>query len=347
MPISSFHRNIQSSINKGVAYIIDNFTSNIGWKDFRTNSSGESDSWVSSFIIWQIGKKFPLMLLQKLPELLTNYVQKNKGIGYSLETPTDCDSTVHFINAWLEINLPMNLISEQIDYIIKHQNKDGGFTTYKLEDIRSLTETRDYKFDGWLSSHICVSAAVYEFLSFHNLTNSSSFESLLEYLLEHQNSLGFWESYWWHSHYFATSKILNVMNRANSNSGIIKKSQKDGMNYLINTFNPDGYWDNGIESKDPCVISTCMASSVFLTNDYKYSRKLLQSVVLRFLESQKNDGSWNSKPFFQIPPANMKNSSDFNWTYDSFGVGSCSRDQNNLYTTTLVVRLLSDYIDIH
>jgi len=332
---------LQDSIDEGLNYLNAQFISNKGWSDFQTNSSGSSDSWISAFIAWQSGKMLTHEQKTNLRELLNSYIQEDKGIGYSLTSGTDCDSTTHFINACLELGVSIDLVSNQIKYILNHQKPDGGFSTYNKENIDDLIKTRKYKsYSGWLSSHNCVSAVVFETLARINFINNSAFSNLIDYIVDKQNNMGFWDSYWWHSRFFATSKILNVIRSQNLLNKPLEIAYQKGLDFILSNFN-NGYWGNGYNNT-PCIISTCMSASVFVNNaDIKHSENVINKVVDWLISKQNKDGSWLSNPIFQIPPPDLENPSNFQWRFDKHGVGSCTNDQNNLYTTSLVINFLN------
>src|SRR6185503_17869728 len=204
----------QDALARALSYLAKNF--HYGWTDFPTNRSGESTSWITAHVIWQVGTLLPSQIAQAGVRELLSQKQATGAWGFSQYVPPDCDSTAHTIMALHAMGVAEQNLLPSLEFVLSHQAQDGGFQTYK--DATSLRQYRgagsETNYDGWLQSHTCVTTVALEVLmNFPGIGDNRRLDQVVEFLIKHQAPEGYWESYWWMSKYFTTTRILQQFNR--------------------------------------------------------------------------------------------------------------------------------------
>lgn len=334
-------RQCSEAIKRGVGYLTKaaNYTEG-GWSDFHTNSSGESTSWVTAHVLWHAGSVLPLDIAQS--SLMALLTQKQEGLawGFSSSVPPDCDSTLHALHALRTLDAGPQDLSASVRFVLAHQTEDGGFSTYKdgLSLIKYRGEGKGISYDGWTQSHVCVTAVALETLPFYpELVSQQVLEQATDFLLKNQSPEGYWESYWWRSKYFATSRIIIELHKADKREVVAGVSS--ALTWLIDSFNRRGFWPDSYDQTVGCPLSTALCINTLST--VRVREDLIQKAVSWLLGRQSADGSWQGLPSLQIPPPNVHNPADFDgWRLGGRGVGSCCVDEKRTYTTATVVGAL-------
>lgn len=330
---------IKEKIRIGIEYIVSGYEFGKGWRDFLGNSSGYSTHWVSSYIFWKIGDILPIKVIEDFKSIILTLPKKNGGVGYSQEIIPDCDSTSNYMHACHALNIEPILFQNSMNFILGHQKNDGGFSTYCNDHgLKKWKETKYTSFKGWTASHNCVTAVVFDLIlnNYPSLIYTKRFKDTYTNIVNKQSVHGFWESYWWHSLYFATSYNLLSLSKINRS-----KSYYKGIKWILNE-RKGCYWDNGYNKDVPCIFSTVLALEV-LVEELPYRPDLLDLIygsVMWLLEQQKQNGSWVSNPILRIPNPNDEILENYNWNFLGHGVGSCSNDVNNYYISATVIALL-------
>jgi len=327
-------------------YIIDNYNTEMqpyGWQDFLGNSSGYSTTWVTSAILSFSYGFLPEFILENFKKQFRLFIHPDNGVGYSLSTLSDCDSTVFFIKACLALNISPRFVVDQIQFILNHQCDNGGFRTYLSEDLLGNWKSNKYlRFRGWTSDHTCVSSAVLDLFASHNYFQSNYFEHisrLLSYLSMKQNEDGSLDSYWWYTKYYSTIYTLNALLKLNKKDSVLFKNAK---NFVLDTFSKN-FWTNGI-SNEPCILSSALCLDFLINDDYYENKNMVDNGVSFLLRSMnQSDGSWTSNPILKIPDPDTLPNVEQNYIFNGRGVGTCSNDPFNLYTTSLIARVLNNY----
>jgi len=338
-------RQCQDALVCAVDYLVKNLCPLRGWSDFPTNQSGESTSWVTAHVLGQTGVILPHRVLQTSLQALLSQQQDPGTWGFSHSTPPDCDSTLHVLNAIFRLGVKKINIAEPIRFVLLHQSKQGRFRTYRdkilLAGYRGTSN--DLNYNGWMQPHVCVTAVALETLMhFPDFVPNHVLTNIADFLLETQTPEGYWESYWWRSKYFATTRIIqqfDSINNARLKEGILK-----ALDWLIQSANIDGYWDNGYDTGKACPLSTANCIKALLATEAQ-PKELIMKGVSWLLQQQNNDGSWKGIPALQIPPPHVKNPSDIAvWKVGARGVGSCCLDEKRIYTTATVASAFHRFI---
>jgi squalene cyclase len=232
-------------------------------------------------------------------------------------------------------------IGRAIDFVLSHQTTNGGFSTYKdgLSLLRYRGGGDEFSYRGWTQPHVCVTAVAVEVLThFPHLVSQPVLDNAIGFILDSQTLAGYWESYWWRSKYFSTTRILKYLNRLNTNRA--KAARDKAVEWVLGTASTRGYWDNGYDLGKPCPLSTSQCVEALLVADA--GRREAIDGIAWLLENQNDDGSWTGAPVLQIPPPDVTEPfMTDNWRVGGRGVGACSADERRVYTTASVVSVLS------
>lgn len=333
------------ALGRALKYLAENSRGGKGgWSDFPTNRSGESTSWVTAYVLWQVGSLLPTAVVDAALKALMGQRQSIGAWGFSEFVPPDCDSTLHVLNAIHALEVRGVDLSEPIKFVLSHQSRYGGFSTYgdgiSLERYRGGGKENNYA--GWLQPHVCVTAVALGSLShFPQNVPDGRLKDAVDFLLESQHVDGYWDSYWWRSKYFATARIVE---RLNSVTDIqVKKASIKGTAWIVQSAHVDGYWSNGYDNQTPCPVTTANCVKALLALDLEF--ELVVRSVSWMLEQQGDDGSWKGIPALQIPPPHITDPSDFTaWTVGGRGVGSCSLDERRIYTTSTIASAIGNFL---
>lgn len=337
----------QKILQKQLNYIFDNYQNHklpFGWEDFKGNSSGTSNTWVSSAILYYLGNLVPEFICENFLNQEYNFIKKDNGVGYSNKTPSDCDSTVFYLLAKFAFNCSSNSNVKQVDFINSHQSNDGGFRTFYSEDkIRKWKRNKLISYKGWCKSHPCVSATVLLLYSLYpKLRNryNDNFNQLLDYTYNQQEKEGYTNSYWWYTKYYATVFNLLALNNLKLQES---KYFKTGKEFILSTFK-DRYWSNGFDN-EPCIFSTILSLKFLLAlrrNNPKI-KSIIYSTQSYLIEQtfKNNKGLLNSQPLLKIPNPSIEMEHQ-KYSLNSKGIGTLSSDQNNLYTCSLYLSALNN-----
>jgi squalene-hopene/tetraprenyl-beta-curcumene cyclase len=336
----------RSALARAVGYLVEtSCPDGKGWSDFPTNRSGESTSWVTAHVLWQVGTLLPKSLSETSFRALLSQKQQYGAWGFSQFVPPDCDSTLHALRAMLTLEAKEVDVSESIEFVLSHQTEEGGFSTYKdgLSLVRYRGTGDETNYDGWTQPHVCVTAVALEVLShFPELVPDHVLDNAINFLLEAQAPEGYWESYWWRSKYFATSRIIKQFNSINDKR--VKAALTRARDWVLRTANARGYWDNGYDREIPCALSTAHCVDALVATGAELD-SVIESVPW-LLAQQNDDGSWMGVPLLRIPPSHIKKPDDFaDWRIGGRGVGSCCADKKRIYTTSSVAGAMNTFAE--
>jgi squalene cyclase len=233
-------------------------------------------------------------------------------------------------------------IERAVQYIKRHQDREsGGFSTYSLEDridayiaVRHAGYTR-----GWLDSRTCVTAAALLALRrYGEPVDSVVIQRALNYLRSEKNTEGVWDSYWWngsaYTTYIAIRALAECWSLSESDKEIARK-QLDAQQL------DDGGWGSrGGSNAEPFETAFGVLTYYYLSGSKAWGRS--PEAIRYLLDSQDQDGSWNSFPILRIPPPTVRDEDDWDeWQVDGLGTGVIIRDGNRIFTTAAVAWALA------
>ncbi len=175
---------------------------------------------------------------------------------------------------------------------------NGGFETWiipkqsmtKLEKRQNFfNETKWGKGpDNEVMANFLYSLILYAPSNFKAKINLS-----IDYLLEQQNDLGFWESRWYYGNYYGTYVCLRAIIASKINCNLaIQKVYK----YILNTQQKNGGW--GLTENKSDSLSTAFALLILKNEPLKH-KQAIQKAKEYLYKKQTEQGSWESVDFIK------------------------------------------------
>ncbi|RAJ76674.1 hypothetical protein CLV59_108194 [Chitinophaga dinghuensis] len=279
---------VNQAINNGVDYLLSNQQQSGWWKDFYTYP-GESDEWVTAYIAYHLARiKSPKTseALHKAWEILQTRYRKNEGWGYNVLMQADADSTIW---TWLFANtagFACEFPEPGIDIMNKYSTQDGGIITYTPDGpIGQDSRNRDAAcFHGWQIPHLCVTAAC----------ALAGRQRAIEYLLDHQNTAGYWYSYWWDGPEYATA--LSVEALYTNDAHKYEKAIELSVNWACESARKE------LDRLVPNDFKIAFLLRIILCSHNKTKHQILINATLNYLiNTQQPSGYWNSSAELRIP----------------------------------------------
>jgi hypothetical protein len=174
------------------------------WKDFLL-PAGNSNVWVTAFVGEVIADAEP-DAARRAWRFLESTAKESGGWSYNQSVPGDADSTLWALRLAAKLGvLDTQPAREGLAFLDRHVRDDGGVTTYA-----SAAPIRAYiglppavPFNGWTSSHVCVTAAC---------ANLDSYRDRLRgYLEAHRRNDGSWPAYWWFDDEYASAEAVAAL----------------------------------------------------------------------------------------------------------------------------------------
>lgn len=300
----------KTSLERAITFVLENRDSEGMWRNFLSRTHGESTDWVTSFSgLNLLSSEIPRDKLENTAKAVLKRQRENGGFSYNHKIVPDADSTsfaIMFLNYFGYID---ELINSK-KFLDSHQNSDGGFGTYREENIRQYYRIPSgMSVAGWCSSTPDVTASALLVNPFNN--------KAINYLVNTQNQDGFWRSYWWNSDVYATAHSIATLPVEIYGERVFKAQ--------------DWLADEGNISEAAFYIALSINT---LSKNPKY-KEIVKKRVKKLLDLQLEDGSWNTVPILRFPhPSNINPWEDqIRWREDS-------RDQNRIFTTSTCIRAL-------
>lgn len=303
---------VRESLEKAVEFVLTNRNEDGMWYNFLTRHHGESADWVSSFAgLNLLDAGVSKSELGKTAKSILERQRSNGGFSYNHKIVPDADSTAFAIRFLKNFGYEQE-VSNAIGFLRKHQNKDGGFGTYTEEAIRQYYRIpKEMLVEGWCAStpDITASALLVD-----------PHDNAIKYLLDTQEEGGKWRSYWWNSDVYSVVHCIEALEKMGFDEEVSRAKK-----WLVKDENvPD--------------VAFYLALSInALNQDNKY-RELLNRRILRLIELQRKDGSWNTFPILQFPmPSDKEPWKNLErWREDA-------KDQNRIFTTSACAKALSKF----
>lgn len=340
---------VSDSIDLGLDFLVKSLGSDGFWRTFQS-SQGESDVWVTSYILREVGDLFKdEMVVSLICKSLLQEQSLEGGWGYKQKYIADVDSTATVSLALHQFEdkfFPIDIREKAIHYLIDHLDSDNkGFCTFNYESLKKvpLLNNPDKKqVNGWIKPHVDVTLNVCEAVA--QIGNEKEGAICTEIFKNLKNEIGnrdFFEAYWWCTDFICTyylmrSKQVLKLERI-FDVGVAQ------IRAIADEMCTNGFWLSTF-SKEPCVFTTSFALRCLSFQSDKYVDEIAKGVDF-LLELQNDDGSWNSQPILVIPPPFTSSKNNINdWKIDLPGFPNVLSDINKVFVSAVVIRTLNDIL---
>ena len=319
---------INSAISDGIFFINSCQEENGSWIDF-CNNAGTSDTWSTAFVLFMLSEAGEKNI--KAVNYLLEH-KKDELWGYNTNWITDNDSSIIgllALQATENINMDINLL-------IKRFNKDGGVSTYfnNWELVSSLSNVRNWNINvnGWMQSHLCVSAAALLLLT-RNKNNSAEMKELLKYIKQKLEEKI--QAYWWIDNIY----ILFFLMKSN----IILKDTAitNCLKIAIDKKVREYHNEHSVFYKSLLLYLLCANELIYI--QYKKEAEIIAQEILNI---QYSDGSWKASNFMCIPSTETLNPEEpENWEIADTGINIRAHEFHRLFTTSTAIMALKQYLE--
>ncbi|PYS98764.1 MAG: hypothetical protein DMF63_14330 [Acidobacteria bacterium] len=294
------------------------------WHGFQT-LAGESDVWVTSFIVTHVSDIAKDAELRRPKSFLATARGASGGWSYGGAVPPDADSTAWCLKA-LDGSLSHDDRNEAETFLWSHRVQDGIATYTDDSGIREYIQAGDLSIEGWTSEHPDVTAAA--IFSDPNYTDR---DTILSALIDQQNGSGFYDAYWWRGPHYTTSMVLRAAGACEVR--IPAKNAKLLLRGLTREQLEDGGYGLGSSmTLDPLTTAFALESFSFLS--YLGAAKERERAARALLEAQRDDGGWDGDYVMRIPSPGVVHPEHVDgWTRGTGGGNSFVLDKDGLFAT--------------
>lgn len=303
---------LEGAIREAAHFILSHKDKEGLWRDFKSRTHGESIDWVTCYVALSLlNSGIPYSKLQMTAISISKRQNKNGGWGYNERIVPDADSTAFAIMFLSKFGYEEQ-VSQAKKFLLRHQNEDGGFSTYLPDLIREYRRiSEDMPVNGWCGGINDVTAT--------SLQALEEDDKALDYLIKNQQKDGSWRAYWWTSDIYSTAQAVFAIRDYSKEEG--RKAQRWLSHQHMN-------------NEAPFYIALALRGLI-IDDEHRKDADLLVKILL---DSQEEDGSWPSYPILRFPlPSNTEPWKDeTRWRENS-------QDQNRIFTTAACLRALSQY----
>ena len=192
-PNQALEQELTGRVNRGVKYLVDNTQDGL-CIDYHHERLGASDAWITT-LVGSVLSEFDAVPEQMLPAML-DLKDDRGGWGWNVHVPSDADVTLRALQFFRKVGFyDAEIFSKAEDFILDHQQEDGGIATFLPEDVRIVREGGT---SGYVEPHPEVDA-----LALKQLTNPAAKTRIKEHLDHSIDKFGY-ASFWWNTpHYLA------------------------------------------------------------------------------------------------------------------------------------------------
>ena len=320
---------VDVAIEKGINYLWS-LNKNGRWSGFPT-LAGESDIWVTGFILSHISKLSNHTDAIKVSQkFLLNSRQPSGGWSYSDVVPPDADSTAWCLLALEECpELAEPALEQARTFLWTHFLGHGVSTFTNTSSIcEFIAAETNMSVSGWTAPHTDVSIAAALADSHHE-----NVPKIVSWLIEQQANKGLISSYWWRGPYYTTTLLLRVLSM--QNLLLPNKSSKKIVSALIQRQLSDGGFAlETSTTKDPFNTALALESFCRLPDLGQQQEKTNCGTAL--LQSQQENGSWAGDFTMRIPaPDVLDPDLNASWNNADGGGNSFIDDKDGLFATAM------------
>lgn len=280
-----------------LAFLLRRQTGDGCWRDFLL-PAGQSDAWVTAYTGHALAGLASAQARDAAAAAwrwLERTERPGGGWSYNAGVPGDADSTLWGLRLAAAVGDGDGARARTAARFLEaHLRDDGGLSTYvDRQAIRGYVGLPDaVSFDGWLQSHVCVTAAGAGLAGFA--------PRLAPYLLQRQTADGRWRSYWWLADEYATGEAAAALAAcASIDAGApIARAQRWAEQRIAELCtSPDAR---------PPAFALALALRVALLElghavDPAVDPALIEAGIARLGEWQKPDGSWPASARLRVP----------------------------------------------
>lgn len=288
---------LDTAISRAEDFLLSAQDANGGWRDFLL-PAGLSDGWVTGYVGEALtggedrGRLMPAVHLAW--RFLHTVETPLGGWSYNAKVPGDADSTLwglRFAEAIGEAGTP--LAERAYAFLDGHVRNDGGISTYAdAGPIRDYTGMPVFvPFDGWVRSHVCVSAAG------ANLARRP--DGLIDYLLSRQEEDGGWSGYFWFDREYATGEAVSALSRFEREDRRIQAAIEAAAEWLTRRVAQLAAADGRVKPTFALACAARALANVVRTQD---AQDALAQAADSLVEWQRETGSWGLSARLRVPP---------------------------------------------
>jgi squalene cyclase len=310
------------------------------WSDFLT-LAGESNYWVSGYMGYALcqGSDGPRPgLLETVALRILDHQGRGGGWSYGPGVPADADSTSWCILFLSKLGINKRLESS-INFLLNHQNLDGGFRTYAspVSVGRYMGLDSSVSFEGWQTSQLCVTGVATRALI--NSGTSEGVTDALNFIRRSQMKEGYWNPYWWNDALYSTLHCMWALKAGDRGDKVFWKAY----DWIAETQLVDGSWNDGTTGKG-AAFSTALALKGLMLGARSTDSDRVRRGVEWLLNHQLEDGSWPHHYLLRIPYPTMKEPWRYHaWIRDGKAIGAIIKDHNRLFTTAAAYSALVEF----
>jgi hypothetical protein len=308
------------------------------WNDFDT-LAGPSDEWVTAYVGSGLAENSDALGKQAASVAWRALCRRrwySGSWGFNRLTPPDADSTVWGLQLAARIGAEHSARAARARrFLARHLLPDGSLVTYaRSGPIRQFTRlNRGISFEGWCSSHTCVTAAA------ASLEPFQGHEQVLAFLRRSQAIDGSWPAYWWADRAYSTGLAAQGMAQSQdrSDQSCLRRAVTWAANQILTGGSgyPSGVLGSAFATSYCLMILTC-------SNNPQSVRLPIARAVGALMDGQRADGSWGPSAALRIPPPSVQDPDSYpHWQKGGRGGGSIQLDRNAIFTTASVLRALN------
>lgn len=339
---TTFDKKSRQQIDAGVEFIEKECRKHNQWSAFKS-SQGKSDTWVTGFILREVGHLLSDTLAKEASSILIQEIEDRGSVGYKKGFPADADSTANSIlglkrvlpsEEWnSSINPCMNFLEDHWD------NQEKSFKTYTNSTLSTALNINDSDMlEGWIGPHIDVSPLVCSCFLESKHTVPSDYQQVVQNMLD---TFANNETYWWTTKTYPAYILAQYLTKLNDSSVATEVTEEAITRLAQYTEFDENDWYSPITG-ELCVFSISHAVRTNLLTGTSSKQEARE--VIETLDSLQNpDGSWDSEPILSIPSPDTTNTETVeDWRIDEPGFPNILSDTNRQLITSAAVAALDE-----